>query len=120
MSYGLLAPSAALTEFQCRGRLARYQQLGQQNEQQPKQRVTGQVVNPRISNPVSFPWLALCCTVLRSRWCQSGVKRFRTIGRFRPYKTGVRQDSANELRRILTFHAVSILENGCGRLLEAA
>src|SRR5215212_7030181 len=23
-----------------------------------------------ISNGFSFPWLALCCTVLRSRWCQ--------------------------------------------------
>jgi hypothetical protein len=27
----------------------------------------------RISRLVSFLWLALCCTVLRSRWCQSGV-----------------------------------------------
>jgi hypothetical protein len=29
----------------------------------------------RISKVFSLPWLALCCTVLRSRWCQSGVKR---------------------------------------------
>ena len=29
----------------------------------------------RISKPVSFLRLALCCTVLRSRWCQSGVRR---------------------------------------------
>src|SRR5829696_8345521 len=29
----------------------------------------------RISKPLSFPWFALCCTVLRSRWYQSGVKR---------------------------------------------
>ena len=28
-----------------------------------------------ISKPVSFLCLAPCCTVLRSRWCQSGVKR---------------------------------------------
>jgi hypothetical protein len=28
----------------------------------------------RISREVSFLWLALCCTVLRSRWCQSGVR----------------------------------------------
>jgi hypothetical protein len=27
----------------------------------------------RISKPVSFLWLAVHCTVLRSRWCQSGV-----------------------------------------------
>jgi hypothetical protein len=29
----------------------------------------------RISKPVSFLSLAACCTVLRSRWCQSGVNR---------------------------------------------
>ena len=29
----------------------------------------------RISKPCSFLCLALCCTVLRSRWCQSGVRR---------------------------------------------
>jgi hypothetical protein len=28
-----------------------------------------------ISKPVSFLCLALCCTVLRSQWCQSGVNR---------------------------------------------
>jgi hypothetical protein len=27
----------------------------------------------RIPKPVSFPRLALRCTVVRSRWCQSGV-----------------------------------------------
>jgi hypothetical protein len=27
----------------------------------------------RISRPISCPRFALCCTVLRSRWCQSGV-----------------------------------------------
>jgi hypothetical protein len=26
-----------------------------------------------ISKGISFPCLAACCTVLRSRWCQSGV-----------------------------------------------
>ena len=29
----------------------------------------------RISRGVSFPCLAACCTVLRSRWYQSGIKR---------------------------------------------
>jgi hypothetical protein len=29
----------------------------------------------RISRPVSFPRLAVCCTVLRSRWYQSGINR---------------------------------------------
>src|SRR5215218_3465300 len=28
----------------------------------------------RISRPVSLLCLALCCTVLRSRWCQSGIR----------------------------------------------
>src|SRR5215211_3621706 len=28
----------------------------------------------RISRPFSSPWLALRCTVLRSRWYQSGIK----------------------------------------------
>jgi hypothetical protein len=37
-------------------------------------RGVAQPCNPRIFGPVSLPWLALCCTVLRSRWCQSGVK----------------------------------------------
>src|SRR5215213_2442802 len=29
--------------------------------------------NSRIDKPVTFLWLPLCCTVMRSRWCQSGV-----------------------------------------------
>ena len=29
----------------------------------------------RISKPISFLCLATCCTVLRSRWSQSGIKR---------------------------------------------
>jgi hypothetical protein len=29
----------------------------------------------RIDKPLSLLWFALCCTVLRSRWCQNGVKR---------------------------------------------
>src|SRR3712207_7735813 len=37
-----------------------------------------QVCKYPISKPVSFPWLALGCTVLRSRWCQSGVRRSRS------------------------------------------
>ena len=32
-----------------------------------------QACKSRISKPVSFLCLAPCCTVLRSRWCQSGV-----------------------------------------------
>jgi hypothetical protein len=28
----------------------------------------------RISKPVSLLCLAVCCSVLRSQWCQSGVK----------------------------------------------
>jgi hypothetical protein len=32
-----------------------------------------QACKSRISKPFSFPRLAACCTVLRSRWCQSGV-----------------------------------------------
>jgi hypothetical protein len=27
-----------------------------------------------ISKRFPFPWLAGCCTVLRSRWCQNGVR----------------------------------------------
>ena len=34
-----------------------------------------QTCNSRIDKPISFLCLALCCTVLRPRWCQSGVKR---------------------------------------------
>ena len=30
--------------------------------------------NFRIDRPVSFLCFALCCTVLRSRWCQNGVR----------------------------------------------
>ena len=32
-----------------------------------------QACKPHIDKPGSFLCLALCCTVLRSRWCQSGV-----------------------------------------------
>ena len=28
-----------------------------------------------LSRLLSFLWIALCCTVLRFRWCQNGVKR---------------------------------------------
>jgi len=31
------------------------------------------VCKSRISKPLSFPWFALCCTVLRPRWYQSGI-----------------------------------------------
>jgi len=36
-----------------------------------------------ISKVVSLLRLALCCTVLRSQWCQSGVKRCQGFGRLR-------------------------------------
>jgi hypothetical protein len=35
-----------------------------------------------ISKLISFPCLALYCTVLRSRWCQSGVRSPRIMGRW--------------------------------------
>jgi hypothetical protein len=35
-----------------------------------------QVCKCRLSRPFSFLRLAACCTVLRSRWCQSGVNAF--------------------------------------------
>ncbi len=35
----------------------------------------------RISKPVSFLRLAWCCTVLRSRWCQSGVNAILNLKR---------------------------------------
>ena len=43
------------------------------------------VCKSRISRPISLLCLAQCCTVLRSRWCQSGVNiasapRFRLRG----------------------------------------
>jgi hypothetical protein len=42
----------------------------------------------RIAKWFSFLWLAQCCTVLRSRWYQSGIKRPGAIGRFWLYRTG--------------------------------
>jgi hypothetical protein len=36
------------------------------------QRLAGGCKSP-MSKGVSLPWLALCCTVLRSRWYQSGI-----------------------------------------------
>jgi hypothetical protein len=45
-----------------------------------------------LSHGVSFPCLALRCTVLRSRWCQSGVKPFEKLWSgveiARPYALG--------------------------------
>ena len=32
-----------------------------------------QACKSRIDKQVSYLCLALCCTVLRSRWCQSGI-----------------------------------------------
>src|SRR5215204_111497 len=46
----------------------------------------------RISRGVSFPCLAACCTVLRSRWYQNGI-RSPEIARFRFYcEPDVRQE----------------------------
>jgi hypothetical protein len=46
----------------------------------------------RISKPVSLLCLAQCCTVLRSRWCQSGVKPYEKLWSgveiARPYALG--------------------------------
>ena len=53
----------------------------------------------RISKPNSFLFLALCCTVLRSRWYQSGIKRPRAIDRFWHYRTGAMQDRGYKLPR---------------------
>jgi hypothetical protein len=39
----------------------------------------------RISKPVSFLCDATCCTVLRSQWCQSDVKRCQEFGRWRSH-----------------------------------
>ena len=39
----------------------------------------------RIFRGVSFLRLAPCCTALRSRWCQSGVKRCQEFGRWRSH-----------------------------------
>src|SRR5215210_3865332 len=38
-----------------------------------------------LSKGVPFLCLAPCCTVLRSRWCQSGVKRCQEFGRWRSH-----------------------------------
>ena len=39
------------------------------------------ICKTRISKQLSLLCLAQCCTVLRSRWCQSGVKRCQKFGR---------------------------------------
>jgi hypothetical protein len=39
---------------------------------QALQEVAG-VCKSCISKPISFLWFAACCTVLRSRWYQSGI-----------------------------------------------
>ena len=50
------------------------------------------VCKSRISKRVSFLGLALCCTVLRSLWCQSGIKPFEKLWSgveiARPYALG--------------------------------
>jgi hypothetical protein len=57
-----------------------------------------QTCKPRIGKPVSCLGLAPCCTVLRSRWCQSGVKRCQGFGRLR---------SRVSLRLSLTYATLS-------------
>jgi hypothetical protein len=42
----------------------------------------------RIPRPISCLRFALCCTVLRSRWYQNGIKRPGAIGRLWLYRTG--------------------------------
>ena len=39
----------------------------------------------RIFRGVSFPCLAACCTVLRSRWYQRGIKRCQEFGHWRSH-----------------------------------
>jgi hypothetical protein len=41
----------------------------------------------RISKPLSLLWLALCCTVLRSRWYQSGINKLPVIRSSRGHTT---------------------------------
>jgi hypothetical protein len=56
----------------------------------------------RISKPVSILRVAACCTVLRSRWCQSGVKRsWITHRRFlcKPDAAGARGSAESTRRR---------------------
>jgi hypothetical protein len=48
------------------------------------------VCKTRIPKPFSFPTVAACCEVLRSRWCQSGVRRCRSSG----FCTGAADTSA--------------------------
>ena len=51
-----------------------------------------EVCNYRIPKRLSLLWVAACCTVLRSRWCQSGVKPFEKLWSgveiARPYALG--------------------------------
>jgi hypothetical protein len=47
----------------------------------------------RVFRGVSFPCLAPCCTALRSRWCQSGVKQYSGFPVFAP---GTRRPSSRE------------------------
>jgi hypothetical protein len=58
----------------------------------------------RIFRGVSFPCLAECCTVLRSRWYQSGIKRPGAIGRFWLNRTEALQDRGYE-NPITPFYA---------------
>jgi len=38
-----------------------------------------QVCKSPIPKRLSLLWVAACCTVLRSQWCQSGVKPFEKL-----------------------------------------
>jgi hypothetical protein len=45
----------------------------------------------RIPRRLSLLWFAACCTVLRSRWYQSGINWPGTMGRFWLYRSGALQ-----------------------------
>ncbi len=50
-----------------------------------------QACKSRISKRISFLCFARCCTVLRSRWYQSGIKTPGIMGRFWLCRTGAMQ-----------------------------
>src|SRR5215216_5147790 len=54
----------------------------------------------RIYKRLSLLWLAGCCTVLRSRWCQSGVNSIYLLNsRYRASLQVVLQDAGCRIRR---------------------
>jgi hypothetical protein len=59
--------------------------------------------NSRISKRVSFLCLAACCTVLRSRWYQSGIKRSPVI-------------RVKRCRKSMDYASPVPLQTSCGKL----